>query len=294
MSATPKFRLFDPNPRVPDPLPPPNSCDSQFHVFAPADRYPIRPGAAYHTPEASLAAALKMHRTLGIERGVIVQSTAYGTDYRILVDSLAEAGPNYRGIAVIDDTVTDADLQRMHDGGVRGVRFNFLKALNIRPSPELFKRSIARVQDLGWFIKIHGTGQDLLDLEPLLTPLTIEAVIDHFGNPDFGQPFAQPGVRLVQNLLKKGNWWLMLSNGDRRSKTGPPWNDAVAFARAYIDTAPDRMIWSTDWPHPLVTMDMPMKNDGELLELLYRYAPDAKTRHKILVDNPQTLFGFGR
>ena len=289
-----KFKLFDPHPRVPNPLPPPRSCDSQFHVFAPPGMYPIRAGAAYHTPEATLAAALKMHRTLGIERGVIVQSTAYGTDYRILVDSLAEAGPNYRGIAVIDDTVSDAGLQRMHDGGIRGVRFNFLKALNIRPSPEVFKRSIARVRELGWFIKIHGTAQDLLDLEPMLTPLTVEAVIDHFGNPDFSLPVEQPGVRLVQNLLKRGNWWLMLSNGDRRSRTGPPWNDAVAFARAYIETAPDRMIWSTDWPHPLVPLDMPMKNDGDLLELLYRYAPDAETRHKILVDNPRTLFGFDR
>jgi 2-pyrone-4,6-dicarboxylate lactonase len=288
-----KFKLFDPNPRTPNPLPPKGTCDSQFHVFAAADKYPIRPRAVYHTPEATVAAALRMHKALGIERGVIVQSTAYGTDYRILVDSIAEAGPqNYRGIAVIDDTVGDKDLRRMHEGGVRGARFNFLKVLNIVPSPESFERSVAQCTELGWFIKIHGTGQDLLDLAPMLRTLKINAVIDHLSNPDFDQPVDQPSVRLVQELLRQGNWWLMLSNGDRRSKTGHPWDDAVKYARAFIETAPDRMIWGSDWPHPLVTQDMPMKNDGELIELLYRYATSEAVKRKILVDNPAKLFGF--
>ena len=246
-----KFRLFDPNPKTPNPLPPKNSCDSQFHVFAAADKYPIRPGAVYHTPEATITAALKMHKALGIERGVIVQSTAYGTDYRILVDSIAAAGPNYRGIAVIDDSVTDADLRRMHDGGVRGARFNFLKVLNIVPTPEAFKRSVARCEALGWFIKIHGSAEDLLDIAPMLRTLKINAVIDHLAYPNFDLPVDQPHIRVVQELLKQGNWWLMLSNGDRWSKTGYPWDDAVKYARAFIDTAPDRMIWGSDWPHPL-------------------------------------------
>ena len=261
-----KFRLFDPNPKTPNPLPPKNSCDSQFHVFAAADKYPIRPGAVYHTPEATITAALKMHKALGIERGVIVQSTAYGTDYRILVDSIAAAGPNYRGIAVIDDSVTDADLRRMHDGGVRGARFNFLKVLNIVPTPEAFKRSVARCEALGWFIKIHGSAEDLLDIAPMLRTLKINAVIDHLAYPNFDLPVDQPHIRVVQELLKQGNWWLMLSNGDRWSKTGYPWDDAVKYARAFIDTAPDRMIWGSDWPHPLVTEDMEMKNDGDVLD----------------------------
>ena len=287
-----KFRLFDPNPKTPNPLPPKNSCDSQFHVFAAADKYPIRPGAVYHTPEATITAALKMHKALGIERGVIVQSTAYGTDYRILVDSIAAAGPNYRGIAVIDDSVTDADLRRMHDGGVRGARFNFLKVLNIVPTPEAFKRSVARCEALGWFIKIHGSAEDLLDIAPMLRTLKINAVIDHLAYPNFDLPVDQPHIRVVQELLKQGNWWLMLSNGDRWSKTGYPWDDAVKYARAFIDTAPDRMIWGSDWPHPLVTEDMEMKNDGDVLELLYRYASSEAIKHKILVDNPAKLFGF--
>lgn len=288
-----KFRVFDPNPKTPNPLPPPKSCDSQFHIFAAADKYPIRPGAAYHTPEATIQAALRMHKVLGIERGVIVQSTAYGKDYRILLDGLTEAGPNYRGITVIDDTVSDADLQRMHDGGVRGIRFNYLKVLNIVPSPETLKRSIARVQELGWFVKFNAAGTDLMDLEPIIRTIKGNAVIDHLAFPDFNQPVTQPGMQLVVDLLKQGNWWMMLSNGDRWSNNGYPWADAIPYARAYIDAAPDRMIWGSDWPHPLVTEDQVMKNDGDLLELLYSYAATEEIKRKILVDNPAVLFGFG-
>jgi len=289
-----KYKLFDPNPRTPNPLPPKGTCDCQFHIFAAADRYPVRPGAVYHTPEATIEAALRMHKALGIERGVIVNSTAYGTDYRILLDGIAAGGPNYRGIAVVDDTVTDADYKRMHDGGVRGVRFNFLKVLNIVPSPASFKRALDRVAEMGWFIKIHGSGQDLLDLADLLRPVKVNAVIDHLTNPDFDQPVDQPSVNFCKELLAKGNWWVMLSNGDRRSKAGYPWSDAVKYAQAYIEAAPDRMIWGSDWPHPLVTEDMPMKNDGDLIELLYRYCPTEEIKRKILVDNPANLLGFDR
>ena len=111
------------------------------------------------------------------------------------------------------------------------------------------------------------------------------------GNPDL--PVEQKGVQYLQELLKRGNWWMMLSNGDRRSRLGYPWNDAAEFARAYIETAPDRMLWGTDWPHPLVTEDMEMKDDGELVEFLYRMAPSDAIKKKILVDNPAALFGFG-
>jgi predicted TIM-barrel fold metal-dependent hydrolase len=288
-----KYKLFDPNPRTPNPLPPKGSCDCQFHIFAAPDKYPVRPGAVYHTPEATIGAALRMHKALGIDRGVIVNSTAYGIDYRILLDGIAAGGPGYRGIAVVDETVTDADYKRMHDGGVRGVRFNFLKVLNIVPSPQTFQRVVDRCSEMGWFIKVHGSGQDLLDLADLLRPVKVNAVIDHLTNPDFDQPVDQPSVRFCKELLAKGNWWVMLSNGDRRSKVGHPWDDAVKYARAYIDAAPDRMIWGSDWPHPLVTEDMQMKNDGDLIELLYRYCPTEEIKRKILVDNPASLIGFG-
>lgn len=287
-----QYQSFHRNPKTPQPKAPPKSCDSQFHVFGPVERYPIRPGAVYCLPEATLEAALAMHKTLGIERGVIVQSTAYGTDFRVLYDALAKAGPNYQGCAVIDDSVSDQELQRLHDAGVRGARFNFWKRLNLVPTPEQFKRSIARVQELGWYAKLNMPVDDLMEMQELFNPLEIKMVIDHFCHPEFERGLHHPSVKFLTNLLGRGNWWMMLSNGDRWSITGKPWDDAVDFAKVYIDAAPDRMIWGSDWPHPLVPLDESPKDDGELIELAYRYTDDNEIRRKLFVDNPAKLFGF--
>ena len=288
-----KFKIFDRNTRRPDPLPPQKSCDSQFHVFGPVEKYPIRPGAVYHTPEATMAEARRMHKAIGFERGVIVQNTAYATNSRPLLDALAEAGPNYRGCAVIDETVGDAELERLKAAGVGGARFNFNKRLNLVPSEQSLRHAVARMEKLGWYAKINATANDIVEREALLKTLKLHVVIDHLGGlpgPDAG--VRQEARRVVKDLLQRGNWWVMLSNGDRRSQTGYPFDDAVAVARDFIAWAPERMIWGSDWPHPLVTEDMEMKNDGDLVALLYRYAPSDADRRRILVDNPATLFGF--
>ena len=283
---------FEPNPRPPKFRPPAKSCDSQFHVFGSREKYPVRPGTVYEAPEATFARARHMHRVLGIERGVIVQSTAYGLDHSAVLDALAEGGENYRGVAVINDTTTDAELRRLHAAGVRGARFNFYKAVNFAPSVEAFSRSIPRIQEFGWFAKLHLGAGDLIEHDALFKKLKVNVVIDHLGRPDLGLGLKDPNVAKVIDLLKTGIWWVMLSNGHKQSKTGFPWNDAVPIARAYIEAAPNRVIWATDWPHPLSTEKVP--NDADLLELLYRYAPDEGERQKILVDNPAALFGFDR
>jgi predicted TIM-barrel fold metal-dependent hydrolase len=231
-----------------------------------------------------------MHRILGLERGVIVQSTAYGLDHRAVLDALAEGGKNYRGVGVINDTVSDAELKRLHNAGVRGARFNFYKAVNFAPSIEAFSHSIPRIQELGWFAKLHLGAGDLIEYDSLFKNLKLNVVIDHMGRPDMALGLKDPNVLKVVELLKTGNWWIMISNGHKQSKTGFPWNDAIPIARAYIESAPDRVLWGSDWPHPLSTEKVP--NDADLLELLYRYAPDEGERKRILVDNPANLFGF--
>jgi predicted TIM-barrel fold metal-dependent hydrolase len=286
----PQYFPFEPNTRSPKPLPPPKACDSQFHVFGSREKYPVRPGTVYEAPEATFAEARKMHRILGITRGVIVQSTAYGIDHRAVLDALAEGGKSYRGVGVINDTVSDAELRRLHEAGIRGARFNFYKAVNFAPSIESFSHSIPRIRELGWFAKLHLGAGDLIEYDSLFKKLKLNVVIDHLGRPDMALGLKDPNVMKVVDLLKTGNWWVMLSNGHKQSKTGYPWNDAIPIARAYIEAAPDRVIWSSDWPHPLSTEKVP--NDADLLELLYRYAPDEGERKKILVDNPATLFGF--
>ncbi|MFF5989935.1 amidohydrolase family protein [Prauserella flavalba] len=291
MPERPSYALFDPSPREPRLAIPHGACDSQVHIFGEAQRFPTKPDAAYVVYEATVEEMLRMHKTLGVERGVIVQSTAYGTDHSALIEALRIAGPSYRGCGVVDDSVDDDQLHRMHEAGVRGARFNFHPKLkNALPTPEQVRRTAERVVPLGWHLKLHMNGIDPREITPLLADVETDVVIDHMGPLQYGHGLADPHFRHVLDLLERGNWWVMLSNGDRRSVAGYPWDDATAYARAYVERAPDRVLWATDWPHPL--HPGPVPNDGELLDLLARYAPDAEARHRILVDNPQRLFGF--
>lgn len=287
-----QYYPFDPEPRAPREAPPAGTCDSQFHVFGDRARYPVRPNAGYEMPAATVEEALRMHRTLGITRGIIVQSTTYGVDHTALLDALKIAGPNYRGCAIgaVFSEADDVAIEKLHAAGVRGARFNFLKNLNLMPSTADFARIIARIAELGWYVKIQPAAEGILDSVELIQDLKVPVIIDHMGRPDLAETVEGPTVRKVVELLGKGNFWVMLSNGHKLSREAPPWKDAHAVARAYIEAAPDRVIWSTDWPHPLSTKQPP--NDGTLLDLLYDYAPDPVERHKILVSNPASLFGF--
>ena len=276
--------------RKPSVAPPPKSCDSQVHVFGPVDRYATRAGASYVPPaDADGEAAERMHRTLGLEYGVIVQATAYGADNRAMIDAL-KGRPNYRGVAIVDDSISDQELRRMHEAGVRGARFNFWKQLNIVPTPEGFERSIARISELGWHARIHAAGDEWLGLKDLLSKPKIQMVIDHMGHPDLRGGVDQPVLKLLRDFLKRENWWVMISNADRFSPKENIWDDVAPIADAYLKTAPDRAIWCTDWPH--VQYRKPMPNDAELLEFLYLVTPDSELRRKVLADNPARLHGF--
>jgi predicted TIM-barrel fold metal-dependent hydrolase len=291
MRAMPEYLPFDPSPRAPRPLPPANACDSQFHVFGPRERYPVRPGAAYEMPTATIETALAMHRTLGIGRGVIVQATTYGADHQVVLDGLAVAGPSYRGCAnaVVLTDADDAYLDRLHRAGVRGARFT-RQGLGLAIPPAVIERSLARVKELGWYAKFQPEPNGILESLPLLRSLDVPVIIDHMARPDVAQGVREPNVVAVRELLRQGNVWVMLSLSEKISKTGAPWDDVVPIARAYIDAAPDRIIWGSDWPHPVSVKQPP--NEGDLVELLYRFAPEPELRRKILVDNPAALFGF--
>jgi predicted TIM-barrel fold metal-dependent hydrolase len=230
-----------------------------------------------------------MHRVAGIERALIVQPGHYGTDHRLLLETLATS-QNYRGTAVLDDNVTESEMQKLHEGGVRSARFVFWKRMNQAPSPATFRRAIARMAEFGWHVKIHAVGEEWTELAELLNEVRIPAVIDHFANVDLAAGMDQPGVSFMERAIQKPNWWVLLANGDRRSSQDEGWVDVVPLARRLIEAAPDRMLWATDWPHLGYTKRMP--NDGELVELLYRFAPKLELRRKILVDNPARLIGF--
>jgi 2-pyrone-4,6-dicarboxylate lactonase len=192
---------------------------------------------------------------------LIVQSTAYGTDSRILEASLRKAGPNYRGVAIIDDTITDADCERMTAAGVIGARFAFVRTLQSAPSLDTFLKLADRCHAHGWLIKVHATGVDLLEIREALEKIRGPAVLDHISN-FYRDGIDHPGADYARRLLRQENWWFMLSNGDRHSEEPFPHPTAIAFARSFIEAAPDRMIWGSDWPHPLIPLDKEMKNDA--------------------------------
>jgi 2-pyrone-4,6-dicarboxylate lactonase len=272
--------------RAPRVLPPPHSCDCHFHVFGDPSNYPPAEKRTYDPPDATVEQLLKMHAALGIGRGVMVQPAVYGTDNRLLADALADR-PNYRGVAAVDDSVSDTELDRLDDAGVRGARFN----LGGTPDTAAFSRSIARIRELGWHAKIGGSGDDFVKHAAWLRSLDGPFVLDHLAGAEGARGLEQPVVALALELLREG-WWILLSNGDRRSSGTAPWDDMVPIAQAYAAAAPDRILWASDWPH-LLYAKPEVPNDADLVELLYRYLPDKAALKKILVDNPARLYGFG-
>jgi predicted TIM-barrel fold metal-dependent hydrolase len=282
--------------RHPDPPPPPKSCDCQFHIYGDVANYPSRPGTTYRAPDASFADARGMHRRLGFDRGVIVHPTSYGTDHRLLIDTLAGFGAadrsRYRATAIVDDTVSDAELERLNALGVCGARFIFAKFLNIVPTPEGFRRSIERIRALGWHARLCAMGDEWLELAPLFSGVRdITVVVDHLGCVNFAAGLDQPVVRWILDRLRHEGWWMMASNGNRFSTMEAGWDDAVPYGRAYIEAAPDRTIWGTDWPH--IHWQKRMMNDAEEVELLYRYVDgDRDLLKRILCDNPARLHRF--
>jgi len=286
-----QYPQFQRDTRTPSRRAPAGSWDCQVHVFGDLQKYPPWPGRKYDAPPAYIDDMRRMHRTLGIARGLIVQPTTYGTDHSLLLDLLA-AEKGYVGAAIIDDTTTDAELRRLHEGGVRGARFNFAKFLGIAPSPATFKRAIDRMSELGWVAKIHAVGAEYIELIDLLRPLRLPTVIDHLGHFYFKDGMDQPVIPLLLDLIKRENFWIMLSNADRRSATGYPWDDALPFLRRFLEAAPDRAIWGTDWPHTHYAGTMP--NDAELLELFFRFVPEPELQQAVLVRNPERLYGAAR
>lgn len=291
------FQDWDRNTRMPTPPPPPKSCDCQFHIYEDPKKYPPSASSPYPPiSNATFGDALKMHRALGFERGVIVHSTVYHTDHRLLLDTLEGLDPatrkNYRATSIIDDSISDRELERLNAAGVCAARLNIAKMFGQTPSKEAAQRTIDRIRGFGWHVRVHVRGNDLLEYSEVLRSIKdIPMVIDHLGHVDLSKGVDQAVCRWILDVLKNDNWWMMVSNGNRDSKMDRGWDDAIPFGKAYISAAPDRIIWSTDWPHPMWTKRM--MNDAEEVELLYRYADnDRDLLQKILVKNPARLHGF--
>jgi len=267
---------------------PPGSCDTHVHIWGPFDRFPLAEGAPYTPPERNKHDLLALHRRLGVERAVIVQTTVYKADNRAMLDAIADDPARYRGVALVDGTFGDAEYRTLHDGGVRGVRFGFLKHLGGVPDIALLNRTAARIAEMGWHLVLHLDAESLLAFEDLLRGLTLTAVVDHMGRVPAAEGPGHPAFRLVLDLLKRPNWWVKVSGAERISSAGPPFRDAIAFARRLVEAAPDRTLWGTDWPHPNVRWE---PDEADLVDLLPEFG-DATALQRVLVDNPARLYGF--
>jgi len=266
---------------------PAGTTDTHFHIFGPIDQYPLSPRRLYNPAFSPVTAYLEMANKVGIERMVIVQASIYGTDNRCMLDSIRTFGlTRARGIAVVDDSVTPDRLQEMHRQGVRGIRFNAITGV----TPLAWLPKIAdMIAPLGWHVQLWIKSDRLLTISPMLKDLPVDIVLDHMAQVPIERGMQDPEVGNVIRLMETGRCWAKMV-GYRVSKTMPPYPDLDVFCRSIIQTAPDRCLWGTDWPH-IYLEGRPMPDAGVLFDSLYRWCePDVVKR--ILVDNPARLYGF--
>lgn len=269
---------------------PAGACDCHIHVYD--SRYPAVPGAVLQPPDASIADYLRVQARMGTSRAVLVTPSTYGIDNAPMLDGLAQLGAQGRGVAVIDGGESDAELARLHAAGVRGVRLNL--SLGRAIPPEAIGRIAARIAPLGWHLQLLMPLAQLPQLAPLLRRLPVELVFDHFARLAPEQRHTHPAHALVLELLSAGRAWIKLSGGYLVSPMRSVEDPALdALARSFIEAAPTRVVWGSDWPHATASAGrQPMPDDARQVERLAQWAGDAATLRAVLVDNPQRLYGF--
>ena len=280
----------DPDTKPPTFKLPRGAVDTHTHIFGPDSQYPFATDRTYSAPEAPLSMFRDLHAKIGCDRAVVVNATIHGTDNRVVVDAIAQSGGNYKGIANVADSITDQELEALNKAGLRGCRFAFLKRLGGVKDLPAFNRLAHRAAEIGWHIDVYLEPGSVPEFAPLLTGLPTKYVIDHMATVQAAKGLDDPSFQALLDLQKRDQkCWVKITGLERASAAGKPFHDAVPFAKALVDNAPDRVLWGTDWPHPNVKI---MPNDGEIVDLIPLYAPDPQVQHKLLVDNPTRLFGF--
>jgi 2-pyrone-4,6-dicarboxylate lactonase len=279
----------DPDPVSPTLVLPPGACDAHCHVFGPASKFPYAADRSYTPPDAPVENLRRLHAKLGVSRAVIVHASCHGTDMEVTLDAIASSEGRYRGVACVEDRVTDRELERLHAGGIRGIRFNFVKHLGGVPDLAVFYRLLARIKPLGWHVVLHFDAEDILSQGELLGRIDVPFIIDHMGRVKAADGLAQAPFQSLLALYRSNPLaWIKVCGAERVSSGKRPFLDAVPFAQALIEEDASRILWGTDWPHPNITKDMP--NDGELVNLFAKICPDPAIQRRILVDNPTRMY----
>ncbi len=278
----------DPTPRRPRVEFPEGSCDCHAHVFGPQRRFPYLPNASYIPPDASPQDYARMLRTIGCQRAVLVQPSVYGTDNRCMTVAMTSGLFDFRGVAVVGETISDAELEALHRAGVRGVRINLASktaGLTMEQAPRL----AARIKPLGWHLQFFLHIGRSPSFERDIAQLPVPCVIDHFAHVPAADGVHTPGFEALLRLTRLPHVWFKLIGPYRVSAQRPLYPDVAPLAQALVSTAPDRCVWGTDWPHPNTDY---MPNDGDLADALGEWLPDAAARHRVLVENPAHLYDF--
>ncbi|TFH70259.1 2-pyrone-4,6-dicarboxylate hydrolase [Gammaproteobacteria bacterium LSUCC0112] len=286
----PDWLCWASNPVRPSFKVPPGAVDAHCHVFGPGARFPFAPERKYTPCDASWQQLFALRDFLGFERNVIVQATCHGSDNRALVDALQNSHGKARGVATVKPDITLQQLQHLHDVGVRGVRFNFVKRLvDALPKDGLLEVA-HKIAPLGWHIVIYFEGQELPEHYDFFTSLPTTVVVDHMGRPDVSRSVDGPEFGLFLKLLQENpNIWSKVSCPERLSISGPDkYEDVIPFAKRVVDRFPDRVLWGTDWPHPNMKNHMP--DDGKLVDFVPMIATTVELQKKLLVDNPMRLY----
>jgi D-galactarolactone isomerase len=272
---------------------PANACDCHHHIYDPA-RFAMPPSPRPAPSNGSVAEYRLLQKRIGTTRNVVVQPRNYATDNEVTLDALKQLGANSRGVAVVRPAITDAELKRFNDAGVRGIRFSLGDPKSRVVTPEMIEPLAKRIANLGWHIQFNVDGEQIVALAELLRRLPTPLVFDHLGHPPLPAGSEHESHAILRGLIDKGRTWVKLSGAYSNTTIGPPaYPDATKIAQAFVKAAPERLVWGSDWPHP----GMPDNNkpdDSVLFDLLSVWAPDEATRNRILVQNPETLYGFAK
>jgi 2-pyrone-4,6-dicarboxylate lactonase len=269
-------------------IPPPGAVDAHCHVFGPQAQFPFSAKAKYLPEDAGPDMLFALRDHLGFARNVIVQASCHGTDNAATLNAIAKSDGTARGVAVVDPAISAYDLDALHDGGMRGVRFNFLKRL-VDDAPKDRFLDLAGRLPKGWHVVIYFEADILTELRPFIDAIPVPLVIDHMGRPDVSQGPGGADMRAFRGLLdSRGDIFFKATCPDRLDPAGPPWENFAHAVAPLVADYPGRALWGTDWPHP--NMQDAIPDDGVLTDMIPRIAPDAATQQRMLVTTPVALY----
>jgi len=283
-----RIRSWTETPSSPRFVPPAGAIDAHCHVFGPADRFPFSTRAKYLPQDAGPEQLFALRDRLGFARNVIVQASCHGTDNAATLNAIAKSDGRARGVAVVDPAISGEELAKLHVGGIRGIRFNFLKRLVDDAPKDRFLDVAARLPR-GWHVVVYFEADTLEELRPFLAAIPVPLVIDHMGRPDVRQGPNGPDMTAFRELLDSRNdVYFKATCPDRLDPAGPPWEDFTRSVAPLVADYPTRVLWGTDWPHPNMQDSIP--DDGALVDMIARIAPTPALQRAMLVSNPERLY----